>query len=604
MFLILKYFKEINLSWLWGSLFSLLSLSAAFFEGLSMAMILPVLEFIEKGQDIGIIAKETGIWKIILFIFKSIKVPTTLFSLMSVVLVLIMFRIVFFYFRQIYTAWLAQEILHGTRTNLFNTILNSKYSYLDSLKTGQIVNLSTVEASRASGHIRSFFELMSNGFVLLGYIVLLLWVSVKMTILAITILIVASVIVSYFIRQTKRLSRLTTNANQDFLFKLIERLNAFRLIKITATEKREIKKTKIESENVRNHNFWLKKLNARVDLFLEPIVVLGGIIIIYAGVSIFLMTLSQVAIFILVLMRLLALSKEILKLRQSFMANAGGLEAVLSNLSEIKQKPELSGKGINFSGLKQGIEFKNVTFTYANQLKPALNMINLSIPAGKMTAFVGSSGAGKSTLADIIAGLRFPDKGTVLYDDIPQEKYDIKTIRRGIAFVSQDAFIFNDTAKNNISFAKLGKVKNKELMIAANEAMVTQFIECLPNSWETMLGERGTKLSGGQKQRISLARALLQKSPILLLDEATSALDSEVEKDIQNTISRLRISGKTTLIVIAHRLSTIREADQIIVLKDGKIHERGTHRELLVSEDWYSKICGIQNESEIVKNIS
>lgn len=561
-----------------------------------MAMFLPVFEFIEKGQDIELLTTETGIWKFIVVAFESVDVPITLLSLVSVVFILILFRIVFFYFRQIYTVWISQEILHATRTSLFKNALSSSYSYLDSLKTGYLVNLSTVEAPRAAGHIRTFFELIANGFVLAGYMVLLLWVSAKMTVLAIVVLIIAGSIVSYFIRHTRRIGRLATDANQEFLFKLIERLTAFRLIKITSTEEREINKTQGESEKVRDHNFWLKKLNAKVDLLLEPIVVAGGVVILYTGVGVFKMTLAQVSIFLLVLMRLLALSKEILKVRQSFMSHAAGLEAVFQSLINIKKMPELSGSGRLFAGLKDGIHFNNVTFTYHNQKKPALQAASLKIPAGKMTALVGSSGSGKSTLADIIAGLRIPEEGEVLYDDLCIEKYDIKSIRKGIAFVSQDAFIFNDTAKNNIAFAKSGDISEEEIMQAADKAMVTEFIQKLPDKWETILGERGTRLSGGQKQRISLARALIQESPVLLLDEATSALDSEVEQDIQKTIHELRHSGKITLIVIAHRLSTIREADQIIVLKDGKIHERGTHKELLVSEDWYSRICGIQNE--------
>jgi ABC-type multidrug transport system fused ATPase/permease subunit len=232
-------------------------------------------------------------------------------------------------------------------------------------------------------------------------------------------------------------------------------------------------------------------------------------------------------------------------------------------------------------------------FTYSGQKSPALEGVDFQIPSGKMTALVGPSGAGKTTLVDVLAGLRVPQEGRVLMDGVPLAEYDLSSIRRSIAFVSQEAFIFNDTVKNNLSFAR-PEATNDEIHEAMDRAMVTEFVAALPQDWDTMLGERGTRLSGGQKQRLSLARALLQEAPILVLDEATSALDSEKEMEIQSTIRDLRQKEGMTIVAIAHRLSTIREADIIVVLDRGKVQEVGPHERLMHSAEWYSRVSSLQ----------
>lgn len=577
------------------AVFGVLGFAAAFFEGFGLAMFLPLLEFIEKGQDLTILAQDNRYWKILIAIFDKVDLPVTLVSLMSIIFFLILCRVMFIYLRKIYTAWLAQEILHATRTRLFSSCLKAAYNYLDSLNTGKLVNLATIEAARAGGHLQSFFELTANSLVLVGYFLVLLWLSAPMTGLAVIILFAAALVVSFFIRHTRRLSKQTTDSNQKFSFHLIERLTAFRLIKLTSTEERESERLKEDSEKVRDYNYWLAKLNARVDLLLEPIVVVGGIIILYLSVGVFKMTLAQVGLFMLVLLRLLPLSKEVLRSRQTFLANAGGLEAVIAGFRNIQASREMKGDGRSFAGIAKCIRFENVTFTYPAQNQPALKNIDLFIPAGKMTALVGPSGGGKSTLADILVGLRLPEAGTVFFDDRPLSTFDLRSLRRGMAFVSQDAFVFNDTVRNNISFAK-PDATDDEIRDAMDQALVSEFVNRLPQGAESMLGERGAKLSGGQKQRLSLARALLQKAPILVLDEATSALDSEREVDIQAAIEKVRQEEEVTILVIAHRLSTIRNADQIVVLNDGQVVETGDHASLMVNEAWYAGVAGIQSQ--------
>jgi len=575
------------------SLFAFLILSAGILEGFGVAMFLPLLEFVESNGDVAILSEKSKLWSTLVTAFDTIGLKVSLISLIFVLLFLIMSRVVVVYFRQAYTSWLSQEVVHRIRTDLFGRCLSAAYSTLDTFKSGHLVNLITIEGQRAASNFHSLFSLMANLVVVSGYVIVLLWISIPMTLLAVFILGGAGIVVNFHVRHTRRLSRQTTDVNQAFSFSLLERLSAFRLIKLTDTQEREIKHMWKASTKVRDHNYLLARLNARIDLILEPIVVFGGLAILYFSVEIFTLSLAQIGLFMLILLRLLPLSKEVLRSRQTYGATTGSIEAVLKSLYELGAAREGQGGSVSFSSVKEEIRFEDVTFTYPDQEHPALKKVHCSIPAGRMTALVGPSGAGKTTLVDLLVGLRKPQEGHVLVDEVPLIEYDLGSLRRGVAFVSQDAFVFNDTLRNNIAFGR-PEATDGEVRSAMDRAMVSEFGDSLAQGWDTILGERGTRLSGGQKQRLSLARALLQKAPVLVLDEATSALDSEKEIGIQNTIQDLRREGNMTIVVIAHRLSTIRQADNIVVIDGGRVREQGPHDVLMHNAEWYSKISYLQ----------
>lgn len=574
-------------------LFLSLTLLAGLLEGFGMAMFLPLLEFVESGGDVTELAEGSRLWSGLVIAFQAFGLQVTLIGLILVLLFLILSRVVVVYLRQTYTAWLSQEVVHSIRTNLFEQCLKSSYRILDNFKSGHLVNLVTTEAQRAMGHLQSLFALIANTVVIAGYFVVLLWISIPMTLLAVLILGTAGLIVNYHVRHTRRLSRQTTNANQAFSFDLVERLSAFRLIKLTATESRESDRVNRASCKVRDHNYWLAKLMAKIDLILEPIVVLGGLSILYFSIEVFSLSLAQVGLFMLILLRLLPISKEVLRSRQTFMATSGSMEVLIESYKSMGEAKEEKGGTTAFEGLDEGIRFENVTFTYSGQGHPALENVTFMIPAARMTALVGPSGAGKTTLVDLLVNLRRPQEGRILFDGVPLSDYDLGSIRKAVAFVSQDAFILNDTIRNNISFSR-SDATDDEIRAVMDRAMVTEFVADLPEGWDTLLGERGTRLSGGQKQRLSLARALLQRAPVLVLDEATSALDSEKEISVQETIQDLRRRGGVTIVVIAHRLSTIRQADNIVVLEGGRVREQGAHDYLMHKEEWYSRILSLQ----------
>ncbi|MBS1831932.1 MAG: ATP-binding cassette domain-containing protein, partial [Acidobacteria bacterium] len=243
-------------------------------------------------------------------------------------------------------------------------------------------------------------------------------------------------------------------------------------------------------------------------------------------------------------------------------------------------------------GLTQSIRFEDVSFRYpAEQDRYALQGINLIVPAGKVAALVGPSGAGKTTIANLVPRFYDVTSGAIRIDGRDLRDLQLESLRANIGIVPQETFLFNDTVANNIGYGKPG-VTMTQIREAARMAMAEEFIERMPEGYDTMIGERGQKLSGGQRQRIAIARALLKNAPILILDEATSHLDTESEALVQGALANLM--ENRTVFVIAHRLSTIRRADLIVVLDAGRITETGTHDELVNGGGIYQRLHELQ----------
>jgi ABC-type multidrug transport system fused ATPase/permease subunit len=256
---------------------------------------------------------------------------------------------------------------------------------------------------------------------------------------------------------------------------------------------------------------------------------------------------------------------------------------VLDSTSEVRDLPDAKNVDI----LHGEVEFKNVSFRYNPDLA-ILNDVSFKASEGAMVAIVGPTGSGKTTMISLLARFYDTTGGAITIDGIDIKDMTLQSLRNQISIVLQDVFLFNGTIADNIAYGRSDEVSMEEIVEVAKTAAIDEFIEGLPDKYNTIVGERGTRLSGGQKQRIAIARALLRKSPILILDEATSAVDNETEREIQRAIAQ--IAGTRTLIVIAHRLTTIERADQILYLENGRIIERGTHKKLLSAGGAYSKL--------------
>jgi subfamily B ATP-binding cassette protein MsbA len=267
--------------------------------------------------------------------------------------------------------------------------------------------------------------------------------------------------------------------------------------------------------------------------------------------------------------------KHLAEVNSNLQKGLAAAEGVFQLLDEESEKDT----GTRSMGRAQGeLSFENVTIQYASREAPAIHNLTLSIPAGTTCAFVGPSGSGKSTIANLLPRLYDLESGKIRIDGIDIREITLTSLRNQVALVSQDVVLFNDTIAQNIGYGRTN-VSRATLVAAAEAADLTEFVESLPNGFDTVVGDRGVRVSGGQRQRIAIARAIVKDAPILILDEATSALDTRSESRVQQAIERLR-KGRTTLIV-AHRLSTVVYADQIIVLNNGEIVQQGTHEALI-----------------------
>ena len=570
-----------------------ITLTAAFFEGFGVAMLFPVMDFIEKGEDFSKLAGTSKMWSGIVNVFDFLFIPKTLVSLMAVVFCLLLVRQLFNYLKSLYTTWITQGILSDIRSLGFEWFAMADMPFYDSHGVGQLINVLTVDGVRAGGGISAFFNLLATAIIFVLYFVLLSILSPGMTLLAVVIMVGIGMVLRSRIRKSSRIGLEVSECNEEISSSVVERLDGIRLLKLAATEENETAFIRGLSEKIRLRTYNLVKIRAKMEFLVDPIVILAGLITLYFSVEVFHMSLAKTGIFIFVLLRLMPYTRNILKARQVLASFSGSLFRVGDLLLEAQKGKIIKGGKMPFSGMKKGIRFENVSFRYNPEEALALDTLDIHVAAGKMTALVGRSGAGKSTLVELIPRLRIPDEGRIAIDDLPIENFELPSLRRAIAFVSQEGFLFNDTVEMNIKYCRPDAPLD-DVRKAAEMAYADHFIMEMPRGYKTMVGEKGVKLSGGQRQRIILARALLQEASIIILDEPTSALDSESEDFIQKAIEKIRSERNITMIIIAHRLSTIKRADQIIVLDKGRVVECGDHRELMCSENWYAEMVKMQ----------
>ena len=275
------------------------------------------------------------------------------------------------------------------------------------------------------------------------------------------------------------------------------------------------------------------------------------------------------------------------------------VDVILRRFDELESNSDPAGGSQKLIQLNKAIEFKNVSFSYpqseqSSQPGAALRNISLTIPAGKVTALVGPSGAGKSTLVELLPRLRTPQSGEILYDGINQHSFSTKSLRQAVAVAPQLPQIFDVTVKEHIRYGK-PDASQDEVVAAAKLAHAHDFIESLPEGYDTRLNSEGTRISGGERQRVDLARTLIRQAPVIVLDEPTANLDAVSEARFRSALDKIRSSTEITVVIIGHRLSTVKDADQIVVLNDGEIVETGSHQELLEHNDWYGRAFATQH---------
>jgi len=498
------------------------------------------------------------------------------------------------YSNAILFSWLYSHISYRLRSSVFKQLLNVSYSFLDSNQSGKLLNTLATETWRACDALSVLVDLIISACTIFVFVMLLLLVSWQLTLLVAVALILISLSIQQVSHQAKQLGKQAVQANDTLANRMIEGFYGMRLIRAFGQESYEQKRFDQASAQVRTTSMKLDQLYATIEPLSEVLsaALLLCILVIALQDRAALPTLLT---FIFILYRLQPKVKHLDSARVGLNALIASVEDVISFLDR-SDKPYIRSGRIPFKGLKQAIYFESVSFCYNLLDKPALRNVSIQIPQAKTTALVGPSGAGKSTLISLICRFYDVTEGEIYVDDCPLRQLNLADWRSRIAIVSQDIHILSTTVRENIAYGRLEATED-EIIAAARQAYAQEFISNLPQGYDTQVGDQGIRLSGGQRQRIALARAILRNPEILILDEATNALDSVSEHLIQKAINTF--SQDRTVIAIAHRLSTIEQADQIVVLEEGRVVEQGNLQHLLKLNGLFAKLYHLQYRSAL-----
>ena len=504
------------------------------------------------------------------------------------------------YFAKVNMIHVAENAKKNIQSDMMSSLINADTKIIDSKHTGKIVSNLTVDTSVIVNLVSVvLLNIFKDTITLFGLLFVMFYQNWKLSLIAIIMIPFASYTAQ---KLGKRMGKVSTTGmlNAGFLSThLIEIFKNHKLMKIFQREKYENERINHKLEQVKNSAKKIATIFVRVSPIMETLTgIMIALLIFYSGKLIFKGEIDINNFFSFLAAMMLAY-QPVRSLATLNMGIQAGLSAARRILPVIDEKIEIKDHdNCNELLIKNGeIKFNNVCFKYDldNDTLNVLEKINLNISGGKMTALVGLSGSGKSTILNLIPRFYNVTSGDIEVDGQSINRLSVISLRKEISLVSQDTTLFDDTIKNNIAYANL-EASHEEIIEAAKKSFASEFIEKLPDGYNTMIGENGLRLSGGEKQRLSIARAMLKKSTIILLDEATSSLDADTEQKIQKALTLLT-KNKTT-VVIAHRLSTILNSDKIYVIDSGKVAANGKHTELLkesaIYKNFYDKQITIQ----------
>ena len=582
----------------WTEITGLVGFAVVFavFEGIGISMLLPVLQYAEGGQT-AITQGSGAIWQAIATFMEWANLPVTLPVLLALAFTPILLRNVVFYLNTWYSAVVSSHIGIRMRMQTLDTVMAADPEFFARHAVGKLVGIVLGQTGAAGAAILAVIRQLSITLLMLLYAAILLSISVPLTFITLAFALVVSMLVKTNIRKIRDFSIEAAEISQEMMGKIVERLGLMRLIKLRDQSHEESDLIREFSETMRVIGVKQSRLGARTEVTADPLLMLSVFTTLYIGISELGMTLAQLGLILFVLSRLNAKVKEFNAGRQAISSNMAGLLLVKEMTDEAVASNRIRGGDDVFEGLQTELTLTDVTFDYPDSFaadgalvskgKDVLKGVSVTIPAGSFTALVGRSGAGKSTLVELLPRLREATSGTIAYDGKDIKEFQVGSLRKGIGYLTQSALLFNDTIRANLVYG-LDFEPTEEQIHSALERSYASFVYDLPNGLETRLGDRGVRFSGGERQRLGLARVLLADTSLLILDEPTSALDSESEAFIQKALQNLH--GTKTIIVIAHRLATVIQADQLLVVDDGRIVERGTHHELVELDGAYGKL--------------
>ena len=495
------------------------------------------------------------------------------------------------------TTTVGQWVSHDLRRALYARVQRLSLSYHDQSKTGDLISRVTDDIDAIQTFIVSgLLSIVVDVATIVGMIGVMFYLSWQLTLMAMTVVPVLFTIVYVYTRKVKKYSRAVRKQEGKMISVVQEVLGSIRVVKAFARENYEIQRLEGESLETVEAALKARRLKARLVPLVSIVTGVGTALVLYFGGKQALTNVvvgaggGTIVVFLAYIKNMYKPMQDISKIMDSYSKADVGYERI-KEVIEVEDEMRDAPGARNAPRLRGDIDFEDVSFCY-NSEQPILSDINLHVKAGTTVAIVGPTGSGKTTLVNLIPRFYDVSKGAVKVDGIDVREVKQRSLREQMSFVLQDTVLFSGTIWENIAYGR-PEASSAEIVRAAEAANAAEFIDKLPQKYDTVVGERGLTLSGGQRQRIAIARAIIRKSPILILDEPSSGLDAASEQLVFEALDRL-MENKTS-IVIAHRLSTIRKASCIYVVKDGRIVEQGTHDELIAHEDGvYRQLHDIQ----------
>ena len=532
------------------------------------------------------------------------KDPDTIRMVPLALIALFLFRGVTGFISRYGMSWIGRNIIKHLRQDMYASLLALPSQYLDHNSGGKLLSLFTYDVEQiAEATTNVMTIIIRDSLTLLFLLVFMLWVSVPLTLLFLIMGPVIALVISYASKRFRESSRRIQASMGSLTQRVEETLSGLRLIKSYSAQRQQKNHFQEVNEMNRAHHLKMSLINNISTPLVQFIAACTLALVIYLASSEHYISHISVGEFVSFMTAMMLLMQPMKRLTNINVPLQKGIAAAGSVFSLIDEIPEADTGKERIKRSKGSITFNHVSFKYGQGDRHALVDLSLDIQPGESIAIVGRSGSGKSTLVQLLERFYSPDSGEILLDGLSLDHYQLEDLRKQFAVVSQDIILFNDTVSNNLAIGLTATDRLIEKMIqATTSAHAIDFINQLPNKFETTVGDNGALLSGGQRQRLAIARAILKDAPILIMDEATSSLDAESERKVQEAIRPL-MRGHTS-IVIAHRLSTLQNADRIIVLEEGRLVEQGTHASLLTQNGVYADLYKLQFNSNTPPQIN
>ncbi|MBA5761722.1 lipid A ABC transporter ATP-binding protein/permease MsbA [Vibrio sp. 404] len=491
-------------------------------------------------------------------------------------------------------SWVSGNVVMEMRRSIFNQFMHMPVAYFDKESTGGLLSRITYDSEQVAGATsRALVSIVREGASIIGLLTLMFWNSWELSLVLIVVAPIVAWAIGFVSKRFRKVSKNMQEAMGHVTSSAEQMLKGHKVVLSYGGQDVERGRFDVVSNKMRQQSMKLVGAQAIANPVIQLIASVALVTVLFlASVDSIRETLTP-GTFTVVFSAMFGLMRPLKALTNVTSDFQRGMAASQTLFALMDLETEQDNGKFECDNARGVVEVKDVTFTYQGKEKPALSNVSFTIPQGKTLALVGRSGSGKSTIANLFTRFYDVDSGSISLDEHDVRDYKLSNLRSHFALVSQNVHLFNDTIANNIAYAATEEYSREQIEHAARLAHAMDFIDKMDDGLDTVIGENGASLSGGQRQRIAIARALLRDAPVLILDEATSALDTESEKAIQAALDELQ--KDKTVLVIAHRLSTIEKADQILVVDEGEIIERGSHQELIAIPDGaYSQLHRIQ----------